>query len=409
MAWRGVLLTLCLVCAAAAAAGAQELSTSGSLEGTVTFYPQKAPNDATQVIGFGLVRLDPVLKFPGWRIDSSIDIRGDSHDMTTVAATFWDRTSKRPLLSVRRASASWVRGPVTFEAGKQFVRWGKTDILVPTDRFAPRDYLVVTDTEVLAVTALRLIVASSSNSLDVVFTPRFTPSRTPLLDQRWTVPPPAAQGIPLEDAGAEYPKTPQIGVRWNHIGRHFEHSISVFRGVNHLPDFTNVVVPSPLHIDVTRRYPQLTSAGADVAIPLRWFTIKAETAWLGSSTAGTEEYVLYVLQIERQAGEWLFIGGYTGSHVTQEGTVPRFAPDLGLARAIVGRASYTIDTNRSLVFEAVARQDADGFAGKAEYSQAFGPHFRVIGSGRLIKGEDTDFLGQYHHNSSVTLTVRYSF
>jgi hypothetical protein len=409
MALRFVLPALGFVCAAAAAAGAQELSTTGSLEGTVTFYPQKAPNDATQAVGFGLVRLDPALKFPGWRIDSSIDIRGDSHDMTTVAATFWDRTSKRPLLSVRRVSASFVRGPVTFEAGKQVVRWGKTDILVPTDRFAPRDYLIVSDTEVLAVTAVRLIVANSSNSLDVVFTPRFTPSRTPLLDQRWTVPPAATQGLPLEDAGADYPKTPQIGVRWNHIGRHVEHSFSVFRGVNHLPDFTNQVVPSPLHIDVRRRYPQLASVGADAAVPLSWFTIKGEAAWLGSSTDGTEEYVLYVLQIERQAGEWLFIGGYAGSHTTQEGTVPRFAPDRGLARALVGRASYTIDTNRSLVFEAIARQDGDGFSGKVEYSQAFGPHLRLTGGGRLIKGEDTDFIGQYHHNSSVTLTLRYSF
>jgi len=406
---RAAALALPLVCLAAAAADAQAVSVTGRLESSTIFYPQKAPNDATQVVTFGLIRVDPVVKFHGWRIDGSFDIRGDSHDMTTAALTFWDRTSRRPLVSVRRASASWARGPITFEAGKQLVRWGKTDILVPTDRFAPRDYLIVSDDEVLAVTAVRLIVANDSDSLDVVFTPRFTPSRTPLLDQRWTVPPPAAEGIPLEDAGADFPKTPQIGVRWNHIGRRFEHSISFFRGVHHLPEFLNDVTPDPLRVDLRRRYPQSISVGADAAVPLPWFTVKGETAWLASSTSGSAEYLLYVIQAERQIGEWLFIGGYLGQHISSPGTLPSFAADLGLTRAFVGRASYTIDADRNLLFEFLERQNGDGFAGKAEYSQAFSAHVRVTGNFTLIRGEDGDFLGQYRRNSSGILTLRYSF
>src|SRR5260370_16689024 len=53
----------------------------------------------------------------------------------------------------------------------------------------------------------------------------------------------------------------------------------------------------------------------------------------------------YVLQLERQSGEWLFVGGYAGEVVTARRAVLSFAPDRGTSRSIVGRASYTIDTN----------------------------------------------------------------
>ena len=41
---------------------------------------------------------------------------------------------------------------MTAEFGRQIIRWGKTDILTPTDRFAPRDYLSsVVDSDFLGV------------------------------------------------------------------------------------------------------------------------------------------------------------------------------------------------------------------------------------------------------------------
>ena len=79
--------------------------------------------------------------------------------------------------------------------GKQPVRWGKTDILVPTDRFAPRDYLEVTDNDFLGVTGARVLYEKSGNTVDVVWLPRFTPSRLPLLGTRWA-PVPELPGLP---------------------------------------------------------------------------------------------------------------------------------------------------------------------------------------------------------------------
>ena len=103
--------------------------------------------------------------------------------------------SSAPLSRLRRLSATIHRGKITAEIGRQLIRWGKTDILNPTDRFAPKDYLSsVVDTDFLGVTAARVTYESGGDTVDLIWQPWFTPSRTPLLNQRWTALPPGSGG-----------------------------------------------------------------------------------------------------------------------------------------------------------------------------------------------------------------------
>ena len=95
--------------------------------------------------------------------------------------------------------------------------------------------------------------------------------------------------------------------------------------------------------------------------------------------------------------------------MTHSRTSLTFAPDRGLSRALVARASYTIDPNRSFAFEGAARPSGRGVYAKAEYSQARGQHWRGTFAAVAIGGHDDDFLGQYRRNSHATLTLRYSF
>jgi hypothetical protein len=74
------------------------------------------------------------------------------------------------------------------------------------------------------------------------------------------------------------------------------------------------------------------------------------------------------------------------------------APDRGLSRAFLGRATYNIDTNRSLAWEAVVRQSGDGLWLKSEYSQAWDSIWWDCRF-TLIRGDPNDFLGQYRQNS----------
>jgi len=340
-------------------------------------------------------------------------LRANTHDQ--VQDDDWtidvaDRGVRRPRLSIRRLSATVSRRGFTLDVGKQFIRWGKTDIVTPTDRFAPRDFLNVVDNEFLGVTGARATVQARAETFEAVWLPRFTPSRIPLLDQRWTAAPPSPPGVLVVDDGAMFPRGSQAGVRWSHAGGGFETSLSFFNGFNHLPDIDARVRPAfRPEIDLIRVYPALRTYGADAAVPTRWFTIKAEAAYFTSTSPTSDEFVLYVVQLERQTGEWMLVGGYAGEAVTRRRAELTFAPDRGLTRSLVGRASYTIDPIRSVAFEGAVRQSGGGGYTRIEYSQAHGQHWRATLTGTLIRGEPEDFLGQYRRNSHAVLALRYSF
>jgi hypothetical protein len=163
-------------------------------------------------------------------------------------------------------------------------------------------------------------------------------------------------------------------------------------------------------VSIFRVYPTLRMYGVDAALPTKFFTLKGEAAYFTTKTAGTDEYVVYTLQLERQTGEWLLVGGYAGQAITEAGaTTPVFAPDRGLTKAFVARASYTIDPNRNAAVETAVRQNGNGLLIKGMFSQARGQHWRITANASFIRGDADDFLGQYRLNSHATLALRYSF
>jgi len=382
--------------ACATPAHAQTVTERGFLDGTLFLFTQQTITDQTRVVGDFLARDDVFVNPAAWiPFAVGVDVRAISHDQVEDdwRLDFGDRTIRRPRLSVRRASATIRAKALTVDVGKQFVRWGKTDIVTPTDRFAPRDFLNVIDNDFLAVTGVRGTLTARNDTFEAVWIPRFTPSRLPLLNQRWTaVPVPAFPDTQLPDGS-------QTGVRWSHVGDGFEYALAFFDGFNHLPNIEQTGFV----------YPQMRMYGGDVAMPTKWFTVKAETAYFTSSSQTTDEYVMYVVQLERQTGEWVLVGGFAGEVVTDHRALLTFAPDRGLTKSIVGRAAYTINVNQSLAVETAVRATGDGEYAKFEYSRAYGQHLRTTLSAVAIGGHSDDFLGQYHQNSHATLTLRYSF
>ena len=390
----------------------QQFEQRGFIENRTVAFPQTAPNDSAHAVSEMLFREEASYKFTPWfTLSGAFDARADSHRQAArdgvVDAD--DRSILRPAFSLRRLSATIHKGKVTAEIGRQFIRWGKTDILNPTDRFAPKDYLSsVVDSDFLGVSAARFTVESGGNTVDLIWQPWFTPSRTPLLNQRWTALPAQAAGLSLRDEGSVYPGGSQYGARWNHLGSGYEFSLCFFDGRQNLPSFDVMFTPPDPSIQVRRTYPKLRLYGGDAAIPLPWLTIKGEAAYFTSETPGAEEYALYVIQLERQVKEWSFVAGYAGSVVTRDAASPlQFAPDRGFAKSFVGRAGLTIDANRSLAVETAVR--AEGSFVRFEYSQLFGQHWRATGGVAWIRGDMSDFLGEYRRNSYASLALRYSF
>jgi hypothetical protein len=383
----------------------QNFTHRGFVESRATLYPEIAVNDSSHAVGEMRVRYEgfykPRLDF---QISAGIDIRTDTHRQTERNWRFdWkDRERQRPLISLHRLSTQYHRGGFTLETGKQFVRWGRTDIVNPTDRFAPRDYLTVVDNEFLGIHAVRGSYERGSNTVEIVWSPRLTPSRVPLPTQRWFV---APAPLPAFTIQREIPEGSQSGIRFSHVGL-VEFAAAYYSGFRHVPSYE----PLPDRPAVREFYPELRMIGGDVAVPLRWLSVKAEAGYFTSGDARSNEHVLYVIQLERQSGEWFFVGGYGGDVLTRPGTqAADFDPDRGMTRTILARAGYTIDPNRSIAFETAIRDNGDGVWAKSEYSQAFGQHWRLTASFSLIKGKPTDFLGQYRRNSHGLIAVKYSF
>ena len=395
----------------ASTASAQGVSYTGFLEGRGFFFPQEAANDPERRIADGLFRSELTLRPADWfHIVAGLDLRANSHDQVDDEweLDIEDRGVRRPPASLRRLSASITHHGFTLDLGKQFIRWGRADIIYPTDRFAPRDYLNVVDSELLPVIAARASLQIRDETLEAVWVPQLTPSRLPLLDQRWAVAPPEAAGLTLADGGSEIPEGAQVGARWRHTGSRIETAVSYFDGYNHHPDLEARPRPDGV-VDVVRVYPSIRMIGGDIALPTRLLTLKGEVAYVTSPSDTGDEYVLYVIEIERQVGEWLLDIGYAGEDVRESRVALVFAPDRNMAKSVIGRASYTLDPRRTVIFEGAVRQSGDGFYGKIEYSQGMSEHWRLTLTGVGIGGDPEDFLGQYRRNSHGSIGLRYSF
>jgi hypothetical protein len=399
-----------ILLAAAWLCSGQDFTQRGYVETSLFAFPQTAPGDSGRAVGTARFHYDASYRLTsGWRILGAVEADTDTHRAIERSLHFsWsDRESMRPAFALRRLSASYTSGKLVLEFGKQLIRWGKADILNPTDRFAPKDFLNVFHTEYLGVMASRIQYGTQANTVEAIYVPYFTPARMPLLNQRWATLP---EGIPILDLGSQLPGGPQFGGRWNHIGASNEFSLSYFDGYNYLPliDGRAAFLPLPTAL-IQRVYSRIRTYGADAAIPLKPFTVKFESAYFTSPRTNTDEYLIYVLQLERQVGEFFFLGGYAGQVVTRITGSPNFDPERGMTRSVLGRVGYTIDTNRSVSVEAALRQNGRGSLVKTEYTQALGGHWRATVGFVWIRGSADDFLGQFHRNSFATLGLRYSF
>lgn len=394
-------------------ASAQEFTYRGFGQIQSTVYPQTTPQDDDRVGVEALIRFEPAYKPMDWlTLSGSIDARADTFEQVERdwRVDVRDRGLARPALSLRHATATLRKGTVAVDIGKQFIRWGKADILNPTDRFAPRDFVEVTDDEFLGVLGVRGQYERGAHSVDLVWVPAFTPSRLPLIGRRWAPAQPQTFGATgFVDLDPEFPDRAQYGARWNALGRGFEISLSYFDGFNHLPQFTAIPLSGLPLIALQRTYAPLRMAGADAAVPLPWFTVKGEVASLFTTAKDADDVVIYVVQLERQSGELSLVAGYAGEIVTARRTTFDFAPDRGLTRAFLGRAGYTLGATSDIAFEAAVRQNFDGVWVKGQYSKAVGAHWRATFAGAVIGGDERDFIGQYRRNSHVLLTARYSF
>lgn len=392
-------------------ATAQTFSHAGFVEIGSFLYPQVTRNDKGHFVGEGRVHLEggwrPSRK---WRFAGAIEASSDTHRQVERALRLdWlDRGLQRPAFSVKRLSVTYTAGPWTVEAGKQVIRWGKVDIVHPVDRFAPIDFLNVATEEILSETAVRLDYEHDSNTVELVWSPLFTPTRAPLFNQRWA--PTQFLNVPVVETGRHFPGGSQYGARWNHVGRSVDQGLYFYEGFDIQPHYEERLIAQPPILGLERFYPQRRAYGADAMYSGPWFSLKGEAAYLTSSDARADDYLLYVIELEKQKGEWWVNAGYSGLVLTENRHALGFFADRGFSRAFLLRAGYNLSATRTLELTGALRQNGAGGAARLEYSQSFGQHWRAtVAAAAGIGGDSRDFLGQYNHNSHLRMALRYSF
>src|SRR5262249_35381861 len=146
---------------------AQTFSQRGFVDVSGVFFPQEALNDPTRAMGDLIVREEVFVKPAQWvQLAAGRDLPAESPGPREESwrVDFADRGTLRPAIAARRLSATVTHKGFTIDAGKQFIRWGKTDVLTPTDRFAPRDFFNVLSPEFLPVLGVRATMAVKADT-----------------------------------------------------------------------------------------------------------------------------------------------------------------------------------------------------------------------------------------------------
>jgi len=175
-----------------------------------------------------------------------------------------------------------------FRLGQQYIFWGRTTWVNPTDRFTPWDYARMSgeiEDYRIAPTALRAQrYFSNERSLDMAWLPVFRPSK---LDADA---PQKINGLPVEAQASVKPSRKidngEFGLRFSQSisSQAFDWSLSLYRGFNKRPTFQlnpefDQLTSAPIKFIWRPLYERTTVLGVDFAKAVGTFVLKGEVAF----------------------------------------------------------------------------------------------------------------------------------
>lgn len=271
-------------------------------------------------------------------------------------------------------------GPVEIRLGKQFIFWGRTDWINPTDVITGWDYFnmanEIEDYRMAPLAARLQWYIVDELKLDLVWAPLFRPSRLP------SVAPGQMGGLPVTEMPAALPRPQprngEFGVRASHSisAWALDWSISGYKGFEKLPVFSVTPIfdpsagPAPTGFAWTRHHHPVWMVGMDFSKAIGSFVFKGEGAfkitddWQGDDPLVRNSRLEYVLgasytitqDVElgaQYASEWLihYSRKAERDRLTQiMGSRPAFvARDLTHQASLVLRARFLTDFGVQLV------------------------------------------------------------
>lgn len=402
----------------------------GFLEGSAQVYPSAPNSSDAHAAGSGRFQLWSRAKLSSrisWR--GRVDFRIDTH--LDADRNSWADLSQRGLRQPAGALSEFYLdlklGRLDLRAGKQEIRWGRADGFNPTDNLVPYDYLDTFSDERIPAPAVKADAYLARAHFEAVWLPYYTPTRLPLLGQRWfprlpaAVQAPSAPGAPpsaielsYRDAGGTFPARTlgngQWGLRWNQIIPRAEFSISYFDGFDDLPFFRGSLPPGPpFLVSLKREYYRLRAIGADFASELGAFGIRGETAWFDQTDPQNRDHLIFIAGIDRSFGDWFAIAQFAGQHLSRPLDASVVFPDLGLRSTLICRLERTLGPSRSFEIKGALRLRDGDFYLQPLYSVAMSNNWRLKVGATLFGGPRDGYLGQFRDNSRLNLQLRYTF
>jgi len=320
--------------------------------------------------------------------------------------------------------------------GRQEIRWGRADRFNPTDNLTPYDYLNPFSEGRLPVLAAKANLYIDRTGLEAAWVPFFTPTRLPLLDQRWfprlvtstTVPVgPSGQmvaaDLSYQDGQITFParrfENGQWGLRWNQLVPGAEFSISYFDGYDNIPFFrptatvVSVVDQRPqILVTLNREYQRMHVPGADFATALGPVGIRGELAYLAldHTSPGNQDRLVFIVGLDRTWGDWFVNAQYTDQ--VGGGTLPAgvaLFPNQGLRSTILYRVERTLGPSQSVGLRGAWGVRDGGVLLQPQYNVILSDAWRLKVGLTVFLGPRSSYLGEYRDNTNLEMQLRYTF
>jgi hypothetical protein len=180
---------------------------------------------------------------------------------------------------LREAYAQTALGEFDLRVGRQITVWGRADKVNPTDAWSTRDYTLLVpndEDQRLGVASLQATWNRGPYRVIGLWQPEW---RSPVLPI-----PPLPRGISLQNVAPTHPAG-QFGIKLDHSGQGVDWSVSYAHSINRTPDLAIESLGLP-GASVGLRYRHVEVIGADAAVPVGQYGLRAEIAYTKTGNRG---------------------------------------------------------------------------------------------------------------------------
>lgn len=312
--------------------------------------------------------------------------------------------------------------------GRQFIFWGKTDWINPTDNINPWDYRNITaeiEDYRLPVLAAKADLYLGDADLQLVWLPKFEPNRIPMAI------PDSIAGFPVQHLPEALPENnpahSEAGLRLAASAFHVDYAFSYYYGYEKNPTVRIEMIPMQGQFVHSVTYNRQHVFGFDFVTTFDKLAFKGEGAWFltadrdGKDIFAENPHIQYVLGADYNVNDQLslnaqFIQNIRLKYDREYETQTRLARHMPLTdvpeqyvQSISGRMQYRWNDFLTMQFISVLNlKDSDYFV-LPILSYAYADGINLYLGATLFGGPENSTFGRSKNSSRAFAELKFSF